>query len=112
LDVLRLLLEAGFSPSCQDADGWTPMHAAAHWEQIDACRYLAAYGANFNLRNKLGQKPVDVADDSLIPEFTKLQKSRPKKENLPSLPELPPRSPTSFLPEPPQDSPPPVVSTF
>ena len=48
------------------------------------------------------KRPRDVADDSLIPEFDKLQKSRPKKENLPSLPDLPPPSSTNFLPEPPQ----------
>ena len=111
LDVLRLLLEAGFFPNGQDGDGWTPLHAAAHWEQLEACRYLAAFGANFNVRNKLGQRPIDVADDALIPEFTKLQKSRPKKENLPSLPDLPPPSPTKYLPEPPHD-PPQVVSLF
>lgn len=109
MDVLRLLLESGFLPNSQDADGWTPLHAAAHWEQLEACRFLAAYGANFNLRNKLGQRPIDVADDSLIPEFTKLQRSRPQKENLPSLPDLPPPSPTKLLPDPPHESTPQVV---
>ena len=111
--MLRLLLESGLSPNSQDCDGWTPLHAAGHWEQLEACRYLAAFAANFNLRNKLGQRPIDVADNSLIPDFTKLQKSRPKKENLPSLPDLPPPSPTKILPDPPHDPipEPKVVST-
>ncbi len=30
-----------------DKDGWTPLHAAAHWEQEEACRILAENGANF-----------------------------------------------------------------
>ena len=38
--VLRVLLEAGFYIDRKDADGWTPLHAAAHWEQFDCCKIL------------------------------------------------------------------------
>ncbi len=27
--------------SAKDYDGWTPLHAAAHWGQSEACRLLA-----------------------------------------------------------------------
>ena len=110
LTVIKLLLEAGFSPHKQDADGWTPLHAACHWEQQEvmtllrplitpfkAAEYLAAYGANFNIRNSLGQRPIDVLTaQKLIPKIRDLSKNRPKRESLPELPELPPFS----LPEP------------
>lgn len=103
LTVIKLLLEAGFSPHKQDADGWTPLHAACHWEQQEAAEYLAAYGANFNIRNSLGQRPIDVLTaQKLIPKIRDLSKNRPKRESLPELPELPPFS----LPEPqPEPSP-------
>jgi ankyrin repeat protein len=34
-----------------DKDGWTPLHAAAHWEQEEACKILSENGANFELKN-------------------------------------------------------------
>ena len=34
-----------------DKDGWTPLHAAAHWEQEEACRILVEYGASFEIKN-------------------------------------------------------------
>ena len=62
-----------------------------------AAEYLAAYGANFNIRNSLGQRPIDVLTaQKLIPKIRDLSKNRPKRESLPELPELPPFS----LPEP------------
>ena len=29
-----------------DNDGWTPLHAAAHWAQDEACKLLAQHRAN------------------------------------------------------------------
>ena len=46
-----LLLQAGGDPNARDLDEWTPLHAAAHWGQKEACRLLADYGADFTLRN-------------------------------------------------------------
>ena len=46
-----LLLQAGADPNAQDVDEWTPLHAAAHWGQKEACKLLADYGADFTLRN-------------------------------------------------------------
>ena len=42
-DVLRILLEAGFYIDRKDADGWTPLHAAAHWEQFECCKILGKF---------------------------------------------------------------------
>jgi len=42
----RLLIEAGADVNACDHDGWTPLHAAAHWGQDDACKLLADHLAN------------------------------------------------------------------
>ena len=41
--MLRILLEAGFYIDRKDADGWTPLHAAAHWEQFECCKILGEF---------------------------------------------------------------------
>jgi ankyrin repeat protein len=45
------LLQAGADPNEPDLEKWTPLHAAAHWGQKEACKLLSDYGADFTLRN-------------------------------------------------------------
>lgn len=45
---LRLLLQAGYDTELRDGDGWTPLHAAAHWGVEDACRLLAEHGGGMD----------------------------------------------------------------
>jgi ankyrin repeat protein len=47
----RLLIQSGANVNAVDKDGWTPLHAAAHWEQEETCRILAENGASFEMRN-------------------------------------------------------------
>ena len=35
-----ILLQAGVDINAEDNDGWTPLHAAAHWGQNEACALL------------------------------------------------------------------------
>ena len=44
----------------QDSDGWTPLHAAAHWEQAEAVDLMYKLGANFLVENNSRQLPVDI----------------------------------------------------
>lgn len=37
--------------SAIDFDGWTPLHAAAHWGQGEACRILAEQLCNMEARS-------------------------------------------------------------
>lgn len=48
LPTPRLLLQAGYDPELRDGDGWTPLHAAAHWGVEDACRLLAEHGGGMD----------------------------------------------------------------
>ncbi|NWW45959.1 MYPT2 phosphatase, partial [Pedionomus torquatus] len=72
----RLLIQAGFNLNVQDKDGWTPLHAAAHWGVKEACSILAEALCDMDIRNKLGQTPFDVADEGLVEHLEMLQKKQ------------------------------------
>jgi ankyrin repeat protein len=50
---VRLLLDAGANINALDIDGWTPMHAAAHWGQGESCRQLSERMASLAALNKM-----------------------------------------------------------
>ena len=52
-----LLLQAGADIDAKDHDGWTPMHAAAHWGMDGACKLLAEHFCNFDLKNQVVRVP-------------------------------------------------------
>lgn len=41
-----MLCQCGLDVSAKDLDGWTPLHAAAHWGQGAACCILAEHLCN------------------------------------------------------------------
>lgn len=55
--LLRLLIQAGCELNVQDHDGWTPLHAAAHWGVKEACSILAEALCDMDVRNRLVSKP-------------------------------------------------------
>ncbi|KAJ7409693.1 Protein phosphatase 1 regulatory subunit 12B [Pitangus sulphuratus] len=73
---VQKLLMAGFNLNVQDNDGWTPLHAAAHWGVKEACSILAEALCDMDIRNKLGQTPFDVADEGLVEHLEMLQKKQ------------------------------------
>lgn len=46
-----MLCQCGLDVSAKDLDGWTPLHAAAHWGQGDACCVLAEQLCNMEARS-------------------------------------------------------------
>ncbi|XP_039619588.1 protein phosphatase 1 regulatory subunit 12A [Polypterus senegalus] len=76
IEVMKLLLKAGFKVNLTDNDGWTPLHAAAHWGQEEACRLLVESFCDMNVVNKVGQTSFDVADENLVDILEELQKKQ------------------------------------
>uniref|UniRef100_A0A8D2I377 Protein phosphatase 1 regulatory subunit n=1 Tax=Urocitellus parryii TaxID=9999 RepID=A0A8D2I377_UROPR len=79
LPVPRLLLQAGYDPELRDGDGWTPLHAAAHWGVEDACRLLAEHGGGMDSLTHAGQRPCDLADEEVLSLLEELAR---KQEDL------------------------------
>ncbi|CDS43547.1 protein phosphatase 1 regulatory subunit 12B [Echinococcus multilocularis] len=62
-EVLELLLKLpNVEIDATDVDGWTPLHAAAHWAKEKPLRLLAAAGASFDTITLTNQSIYDVAD--------------------------------------------------
>ena len=38
--------------NAEDHDGWTPLHAAAHWGQEEACKLLVEHNCDMLYKNK------------------------------------------------------------
>ena len=79
-----------------DFDGWTPLHAASHWAQKEACEILCENYCNMEIKNHVGQTAFDVADPDLIPQLQELkkkqanmQKDRPDITSLINRPAVP-----------------------
>ena len=45
------LIKAGADLNGKDVDGWTPLHAAAHWGQEEACRVLLESSCDMSSKN-------------------------------------------------------------
>ncbi|KAG8222330.1 hypothetical protein J437_LFUL001872 [Ladona fulva] len=75
IKVMRVLIQAGCDVDAQDFDGWTPLHAAAHWCVGEACKLLVEDGlCDMDIRNFVGQTAFDVADPELHPPLEELKK--------------------------------------
>ncbi|GCB67927.1 hypothetical protein scyTo_0010321 [Scyliorhinus torazame] len=53
LEVMKLLIQAGFNINSLDNDGWTPLHAASHWGKEEVCRLLVESLCNMQVINKV-----------------------------------------------------------
>uniref|UniRef100_UPI00398E58C9 protein phosphatase 1 regulatory subunit 12A-like isoform X2 n=1 Tax=Pristiophorus japonicus TaxID=55135 RepID=UPI00398E58C9 len=76
LEVMKLLIQAGFDVNSLDNDGWTPFHAASHWGKEEVCRLLVENLCNMQAINKVGQTAFDVADENLLELLEELQKKQ------------------------------------
>ena len=64
-NFLEKLINSGADINAPDFEGWTPLHAAAHWGEREACRILVENGANFDTLTYFGHSVLSVADKSI-----------------------------------------------
>ncbi|XP_041853818.1 protein phosphatase 1 regulatory subunit 12A isoform X2 [Melanotaenia boesemani] len=76
IEVLKVLLKCEVDLDSRDIDGWTPLHAAAHWGQEEVCTLLADNMCDMGAVNNVGQTPLDVADENLVDTLEELQKKQ------------------------------------
>ncbi|XP_034390943.1 protein phosphatase 1 regulatory subunit 12A isoform X5 [Cyclopterus lumpus] len=77
IEVLKVLLQCGVDDvDSRDTDGWTPLHAGAHWGQEEVCSLLADNMCDMGAVNNAGQTPLDVADEKLVDTLEELQKKQ------------------------------------
>ncbi|MCJ8736154.1 hypothetical protein PDJAM_G00255610 [Pangasius djambal] len=76
IEVLKVLLKCKLDVDSRDCDGWTPLHAAAHWGQEEACSLLVDHMCDMNAVNNVGQTALDVADENLVEKLEELRKKQ------------------------------------
>ncbi|KOX67558.1 Protein phosphatase 1 regulatory subunit 12A [Melipona quadrifasciata] len=59
--------------NAQDFDGWTPLHAAAHWGQLKACELLVENFCNMDIKNYADQTAFDIADSTILSALEELK---------------------------------------
>ncbi|XP_055888710.1 protein phosphatase 1 regulatory subunit 12C-like isoform X11 [Biomphalaria glabrata] len=81
LKVMSLLLEAGVDVNAEDFDGWTPLHAAAHWGQEEACKLLVENMCDMEHKNKAGHTAFDLADKDMLTLLEELKEKQTSYKN-------------------------------
>lgn len=72
VDVLKLLVEKGADVNAANGIGMTPMHFAVQRGSDRVIEYLASKGAKFDVKNKQGRTPADLARGRTAALVTKL----------------------------------------
>ncbi|XP_046890570.1 protein phosphatase 1 regulatory subunit 12A isoform X2 [Hypomesus transpacificus] len=102
IEVMKVLLQCGLDVDSRDCDGWSPLHAAAHWGQEEVCSLLADKMCDMAAVNIVGQTPLDVADENLVDTLEELQKKqnalRTEKAKLSQTPVIETSPPISMAP--------------
>uniref|UniRef100_A0A1I8AUX0 ANK_REP_REGION domain-containing protein n=1 Tax=Steinernema glaseri TaxID=37863 RepID=A0A1I8AUX0_9BILA len=84
MQIIVPLIKAGANVHARDIDGWTPLHAAAHWGHVEACRLLLENGASFDETNYAGDAVLRVADKMILNELEDLEDEWKNNMKIPS----------------------------
>lgn len=100
--VKRLIEEEACDVNESDLEGFCPLHYAAIYGRIEACKLLLSHGADCTRKNNFGKTPADLAQDSRVQQMIKCMAfSHPLTFPLnfaSTLPPLIPRTPGSEFP--------------
>eukprot|EP00727_Mastigamoeba_balamuthi_P010161 m51a1_g5768 putative serine threonine protein kinase (287) ;mRNA; r:1238293-1239712 len=80
--VRRLVEEEICDVNESDLDGFCPLHYAAIYSRVEACKLLLRYGADCNKRNNYKKTPLDIAQDWRIQQMIRLRSTLFTTEEL------------------------------
>jgi len=61
VEIVRSLIEHGFSLDQSESDGWTPLYYAASEGRVEVIKYLIDNGTDMNARNAKGESAYNLA---------------------------------------------------
>ncbi|KAK6169585.1 hypothetical protein SNE40_020608 [Patella caerulea] len=76
IKVMEILIQAGVDINARDNDGWTPLHAAAHWGQEESCQILVDNMCDMDIKNNAGQSAFELADAEMVRVLEDLKKKQ------------------------------------
>lgn len=72
LEILKILVAAGSNAKAKDANDWTLLHEASHWQGPKVLAYLLTLGLDPNAASKAGFRPLHLAARSLSLDSVRL----------------------------------------
>jgi len=83
--VKRLIEEEACDVNESDLEGFCPLHYAAIYGRVEACKLLLTHGADCTRRNNFGKTPADLAQDSRVQQMIKLRAALFRKDEMKEL---------------------------
>jgi len=83
--VKRLIEEEACDVNESDLEGFCPLHYAAIYGRVEACKLLLTHGADCTRKNNFGKTPADLAQDYRVQQMIKLRASLFRKEEMKEL---------------------------
>ncbi|EFA79736.1 hypothetical protein PPL_07427 [Heterostelium album PN500] len=80
--VRKLIEEEACDVNESDLEGFCPLHYAAIYGRIDACKLLLMHGADCSRKNNFGKTPADLAQDVKVQQMIKLRAILFRKEEV------------------------------
>lgn len=80
--VKRLIEEEACDVNESDLEGFCPLHYAAIYGRIEACKLLLMHGADCMRRNNFGKTPADLAQDPRVQNMIKLRAALFRKDEV------------------------------
>lgn len=80
--VKRLIEEEACDVNESDLEGFCPLHYAAIYGRIEACKLLLSHGADCTRKNNFGKTPADLAQDVRVQLMIKLRAALFRAEEM------------------------------